>query len=380
VNFDLTDEQRLLTDSVEKLLSAQYTFDRRKRHAAATEGWSRAIWQEFADLGLLGLTFPEELGGFDATPVETMLVMQAFGRHLVVEPYLAGVVLAGGLIAAKGSAAQKRSLLPRIANGKLVGAFAHGERHARYEPFDIETRARRDGTGWVIDGTKSFVIQGSAADLFVVSARVSGIPTDRDGLALFLVQADSPGLRVDGYATRDGSRAADLVLDGVRVGADGCLGEPGNAAEAVEATLAAGAMASCADAVGAMQAALDLTATYLKTRKQFGVPLATFQALQHRLVDMMVALEQARSITMLGTIELANDPAARDRAVSAAKYVVGIAARKISQEAVQLHGGIGMTDEYVVSHLFRRLSGLEKYFGDTSFHLERLAAAEERLF
>lgn len=380
MNFDLTDDQRLLTDSIEKLLAAQYGFDKRRRYAAESCGWSRAIWTQFAELGVLGLAIPEECGGFGATPVETMLVMQAFGRHLVLEPYLASIVLFGGLVASAGSDDQKRELLPRLAGGDLVGAFAHGEAQSRYEPCDVETRARRDGDAWVLDGAKSFVLNGDAADLFVISARVCGTATDRAGLALFLVPAETPGLQVGGYATRDGSHAADLVLAGVRLAADRCLGRPGEAAAAIESAVAAGAMAACAEAVGAMQAAFDMTVAYLKTRKQFGAPLATFQALQHRLVDMLVSLEQARSITMFGTVELAGEPAARDRAVSTAKYVVGRAARKISQEAVQLHGGIGMTDEYVVSHLFRRLSGLEKYFGDTSFHLGRLAASKERLF
>lgn len=379
MDFQLTDDQRLLNDSVERLLAARYAFDRRKRYAAEPGGWSREIWGAFAELGLLGLTLPEEHGGFAASPVETMLVMESFGRHLVLEPYLASVVLAGGLIVAAGSAAQKAELLPRLASGELVGAFAHGEPEARYETAHVATRARRDGGGWVVDGAKSFVLHGDAAGVIVVSARIAGHSADRDGVALFLVRADAPGLTVAGYPTREGLRAADIRLDGVRVADGDVLGRPGEALPLVEKAMAAGAMASCADAVGAMQAAFDMTAAYLKTRKQFGAPLASFQALQHRLVDMMVALEQARSITMYATMKLAEDAGDRDSAVSAAKYVVGKAIRRISQEAVQMHGGIGMTDEYVVSHLFRRLSGMEKYFGDTDFHLGRLAAARERL-
>jgi len=379
MDFQLTDDQRLLNDSVDKLLADRYGFDRRKRYAAEPGGWSREIWSAFAELGLLGLTFPEEHGGFAASAVETMLVMESFGRHMVLEPYLPSIVLAGGLLNTGGSDAQKRDLLPRLASGLLIGAFAHGEPDSRYDVARVITRARRDGDGWIIDGAKSFVPGGNAADLFVVSARIAGAAADADGIGLFLVQADAAGLSVTGYPTREGLRAADLRLAGVRVADDDCLGRPGKALPLVERAFAWGAVAACADAVGAMQAAFELTANYLKTRKQFGAPLASFQALQHRLVDMMVALEQARSITMFATMKLDEDAGDRDSAVSAAKYVVGTAIRKISQEAVQMHGGIGMTDEYVVSHLFRRLSGMEKYFGDTSFHLGRLAAARERL-
>jgi len=379
VNFELTDDQRLLTESVEKLLLARYGFDKRKQYASEPCGWSREIWHAFADLGLMGLTFPEKYGGFGASPVETMLVMQSFGRHLVLEPYLASVILAGGLVSRAGDDRQRQRILPQIASGSLVAAFAHGEPQARYNLADVVTQARREGEGWLIDGAKSFVIQGSGAELFVVSARVAGSPRDTSGIALFLVSADAPGLQVTRYPTREGLHAADLRLSGVRLAAADCLGEPGKALPFIEGAVAAGAMATCADAVGAMQAALDVTASYLKTRVQFGAPLANLQALRHRLVDMLVMLEQARSITMFGTVKLDSVAAERDAAVSASKYIVGTAIRKISQEAVQLHGGIGMTDEYIISHLFRRLSGLEKYFGDADFHLGMLANSRERL-
>jgi alkylation response protein AidB-like acyl-CoA dehydrogenase len=380
MDFELTDDQRLLTDSVEKLLSRRYGFDQRKRYAAEPEGWSREIWRDFAELGLLGLCLPEEYGGLGGTPVETMLVMEALGRHLVLEPYLASIVLAAGAIALSGSDVQKRDLLPRIASGDLLVAFGHGEPQARYHLADVSTRARRDGDAWVLDGRKSFVLHGQSADLLIVSARIAGEANERNGLALFLVPAGVPGLGVTGYRTREGSCAADLELSGVRVAAAGQLGDPGGALPLIERAVAVGTMAVCADAVGAIQAAFDATVAYLKTRRQFGAPLATFQALQHRLVDMLVALEQARSITMFGTLKLDAQAEERDQAVSAAKYIVGKAMKKVGQEAVQLHGGIGMADEYIVSHVFRRLSGLEKYFGDADFHLGRLANSKTRLF
>jgi alkylation response protein AidB-like acyl-CoA dehydrogenase len=380
VDFELDEDQRQIADSVSRLLSARYDFNRRKSYASAPDGWSREMWQAFAELGLLGLTFPPEHGGLGAGAVEIMLVMEAFGGHLVLEPYLASVVMAGSLLTAAGSNVQKSEFLPRIAAGDLVATFAHGEPDARYEVGYTTTRARNDDLGWLLDGVKSVVPHGDSADLFIVSARLAGEDADPDGLALFLVRAGAPGLSVTGYPTRDGLRAADCRLTAVRVSGDDCLGTPGAALPAIERAMAAGAMAVCAEAVGAMKAAFDLTAGYLRTREQFGVSLASFQTLRHRLVDMLVALEQARSITMFGALKLVEDGADRDSAVSAAKYIVGTAIRTISQNAIQLHGAIGMTDEYVVSHLFRRLSGLEKHFGDTGFHLGKLAAAKERLF
>ncbi len=375
MDFDLSDEQRLLKDSVDRLLADRYGFARRRGYLVEPDGWSRALWRQYAELGLLGLPFAEEYGGFGGGGVETMLVMEAFGRVLALEPYLPSVVLCGTALRLAGSDAQKRSLLPLLAEGGLTLAFAHGERQARYDLADVLTTAKpRDG-GWMLDGAKSVVVHGDAADRLIVSARVSGERGDPDGIGLFLVDAQANGVARRAYPMRDGTRAAEIALSAVEIGAGDVLGEPGQALPVIERVVEAGIAAVAAEAVGAMEAMHAMTLEYLKTRQQFGKPIGQNQALQHRAAEMLIALEQGRSMAMLAALSVdAPDAQERARNIAMAKIGVGQAARFVSQNAIQLHGGIGMTEEYAVGHYFRRCMVIEHMFGDISHHLSRVAA------
>jgi alkylation response protein AidB-like acyl-CoA dehydrogenase len=306
-----------------------------------------------------------------------MIVAEAFGRALALEPYLATVVLSGGLMRHGGSDAQRGAILPRVADGSLLLAFAHTERQARYDLADVATAARRDGTGYLIDGEKSVVLAGDAAAKLIVSARVAGSRRDREGLALFIVDAAAPGVTRRDYATVDGLRAADVTLAQVKVGPEGVLGEAGAALPLIERVVDEAMAALSAEAVGAMAAMHELTIDYLRTRKQFGVPIGSFQVLQHRAVDMFVALEQARSMAMLATM-MVGEPDARERrkAIAAAKVQIGRSGRIVGQGAIQLHGGIGMTMEYKVGHYFKRVTAIDTTFGDADFHLGVLAKSD----
>jgi pimeloyl-CoA dehydrogenase small subunit len=379
MDFDLTDEQRLLRDSIDRLLADNYTFEKRRSYLTEAEGWSRALWSRYAELGLLGLPFTEQHGGFGGGGVEIMLVMEAFGRVLALEPYLATIVLAGTALRLAGSDAQQAALLPQIAEGNRLLAFAHGERQARYDLPDVLTKATRKGDSWVIDGAKSVILHGDSADTLIVSARTSGERGDMAGITLFLVDAATNGIARRGYALRDGTRAAEITLSGVEIGTDAVLGEVGGAFPVVERVVEAGIAAMAAEAVGAMETMQAMTLEYLKTRQQFGQPIGRNQALQHRATEMFVALEQGRSMAMLAAMTV-DEPdlgsmgaAERARNISMVKAGIGQAARFVSQNAVQLHGGIGMTEEYAVGHYFRRVMVIEHTFGDTAHHLSRLA-------
>jgi pimeloyl-CoA dehydrogenase small subunit len=371
MDFDLTDEQRLLKDSVDRLIADQYQFEQRKKYMAEPDGWSRAAWQQYAELGLLGLPFAEAHGGFGGGPVETMIVMEAFGRGLVLEPYFATVILGGGLLRRAASAAQQQALLPQVTQGKLKLAFAHVERQSRYDLADVATTARQDGAVWVLDGAKSVVLHGDCADRLLVTARISGDQRDRMGIGLFLVDPSAPGVTRRGYPTQDGLRAAEVTLSNVRVPQSDAMDD---ALPAIEHVVDEATAALCAEAVGTMQAMHETTLEYLKTRQQFGRPIGQFQVLQHRSVDMLVALEQARSMAMFAAVMAGEEDATeRRRAIAAAKVQIGHSGRHIGQEAIQLHGGIGMTMEYKVGHYFKRMTMIDKLFGDADVHLETLA-------
>ncbi len=374
MDFDLTDDQRLLSDSVAKLLAGTYSFEQRKALLKTPGGWSEALWNQFAELGLLGLPIAEEHGGFGGGPVDVMLLMQAFGRHLVLEPYLATVVLGGTALKLAGDAAQQGEILPEIAAGSLKLAFAHSERQSRYDVADVATTARRDAGGWVLEGAKSVVLHGDSADRLIVSARTAGGQDEAMGLSLFIVDAEASGLARRGYALRDGTRAAEVSLSGVRLPAEALLGEVDHALPVIDRVIEAGIAATAAEVIGTCETMQAMTLDYLKTRVQFGKPIGENQALQHRAAEMLIALEQGRSMAMLAAMSVEEpDPAERARAISMAKVGVGQAGRFVSQNAIQLHGGIGMTEEYAVGHFFRRVMVIEHLFGDTATHLDRLA-------
>ena len=372
MDFEPSDDQRLLLESVSRMLADNYNFAQRKTYIAQPEGWSPAIWSQFAELGLLGLPFPEQYGGYGGGAQETMLVMQAFGKALVVEPFFPTVVLGGTAIMIAGTDAQKQAILPAIAEGSLKMAFAHAERQARYDLNDVVTTAKKDGSAWVLDGFKTVVAHGDSADKLVVSARTSGDRYDVEGITLFLVDTNAQGVARRGYITRDETRAADISLSNVRV--TEVLGEVGKGLAIVEKIVEAGIAATAAETVGAMEAMNDMTLEYSKTRVQFGQPIGTYQVVQHRLADMFMTQEQGRSMAMLATMSLDNaDPVERAHDLAMAKVGVGQAGRYVSQSAVQMHGGIGMTEEYAVGHYFRRCMVIERLFGDPAYYLHRLA-------
>jgi pimeloyl-CoA dehydrogenase small subunit len=369
MDFEFSDEQRLLKDSVERLITDRYDFESRKKYMAGGQGWSADVWAQYAELGLLGLPFAEEHGGFGGGAVETMIVMEAFGRGLILEPYFATIILGGGVLRHAASAAQQAALLPLVANGKLKLALAHVERQSRYDLANVTTTARRDGDGFVLNGAKSVVLHGDCADRIIVSARVSGGQRERGGIGLFLV--DAADVARQGYATQDGLRAAEITLSNTRGMA---LGDPEGGLAVLERVIDEAIAALAAESVGLMSEMHELTVEYLKTRQQFGRPIGQFQVLQHRSVDMFVALEQARSITLYATMMAGDDNAAeRARAMAATKVQIGRSGRHVGQECIQLHGGIGMTAEYKAGHYFKRMTMIDKMYGDADTHLAALA-------
>jgi len=373
MDFEYSDEQKLLAETLRKFLNTGYSFDARAKIMAGPAGYSEDVWAVLAEMGILSVPFDAEHGGFGGTTVDMMVVMEALGEFLVVEPYLA-TILGGRFVARGGSRPQQRRILPALIQGKLKMAFAQTERGARWDLRHVATRAARAGDGYVLDGEKSVVLHGGAADLLVVSARTSGGERDASGISLFLVERGAPGVSVSEYRTLDNLRVADVKLAGVRVGADALLGREGHGFELADEVVDYATALVCAEAVGAIKYAHDATLDYLKTRRQFGVPIGTFQALQHRMVDILISYEQARSIACLACVKVeATDADERRRAVSAAKIKIADACRHVSQEAVQLHGGMGMTEELKISHTFRRLTSIAQAFGDADHHLERFS-------
>jgi pimeloyl-CoA dehydrogenase small subunit len=376
MDFDLSEEQRLLKESVDGLLKTSYDFDQRKKYHGEKGGWSRSVWSKLAEQGLLGLPFSEADGGFGAGAVETMIVMEALGKALVLEPYLATVVIGGGFLRRGGSAAQKEAYLPDIIDGSRTLAFAQLEKNSRYDVSDVSTSAKKKADGFVIDGEKFVVLNGETADTLVVTARTGGGQRDRSGIGVFLVPANARGISIKGYPTQDGLHAADISFTGVEVGADAAIGDPDDALPLIEAVVDDARIALCAEAVGLMDESLKATVEYLKTRTQFGVPIGSFQVLQHRAADMFVAVEQARSMAMFATMASDFDDAKeRATAVSAAKVQIGKSLRFVGEQSIQLHGGIGMTMEAKIGHYFKRLTMIENTFGDSDYHLRRVTEA-----
>jgi alkylation response protein AidB-like acyl-CoA dehydrogenase len=412
VDFNYTQEQQMLADTVERFIADSYSLDVRCRLAASERGFSDDYWQQFAEMGLLGLVVPEQYGGLGSSAVETLIVMQAVGRGLVLEPYWSSAVVAARLIAASGTADQKAQWLPAIADGSKRLALATFEPQARFDLTHISARAERASTGYVVNARKAVVHDAAGADALIVSARTRGDDSDRSGVGLFLIDATTPGVHVESFPNIDGRRSAEVTLRDVTIGADAVLGQLENGFEALEYAVDVGLAALCAEAVGCMEELIAITAEHLRGRRQFGRPIGTFQALQHRIAEMAIATEQARSAALLAAAHLELEPAhlaaghfaaghreaghpeaghpeadpvaagiaaadrdaadslPRHRAVSAAKALIGRSGRTVGQLAVQLHGGMGMTDELAVGHYFKRLTCIEMTWGNSDHHTE----------
>jgi alkylation response protein AidB-like acyl-CoA dehydrogenase len=372
VDFDYSEEQHLLADSVARFVREEYSFEARRAIVKSPRGYAEPNWQLFAELGWLALPVAEEDGGLGGSLTDLAILFEHFGKGLVLEPYLATVVLGAGLVSELGSPSQREAMLPALVAGELQLAVAFAEPQSRYSLSHIHSTAERSAEDWTLTGRKCVVLNATAADVLLVSAR------DAAGdIGVFRVPRDSEGLTLHGYATIDGGRAADLELAGVRLPADALLGTPAAGLGALGRVIDRATLCVCAEALGAMDALLWKTVEYTKTRRQFGVAIASFQALQHRMAGMFIELEQSRSILMMALMAAeAGEELAR--AVSAAKSRIGRAARRIGQEAIQLHGGIGVTDELDVGHYFKRLTAIETLFGNTDFHLRRFGEAHDR--
>jgi alkylation response protein AidB-like acyl-CoA dehydrogenase len=375
MDFSLNEEQQLLKDSVDRFIRENYDLADRRKLVASADGFSRDHWRIMAELGWLGAALPEDYGGIGGGPVETMVIMEGFGRGLVVEPYFASVVLGGTLVQKGATDALKSELLPKLAEGSLQLAFAFAERQSRYDLFDVETSAAKSGGAYRLNGHKGVVLDGAAADTIVVSARTAGGRRDKAGLTLFAVGGDAKGVTRRRYRTIDGLRAAEITFENVEVPADAVIGAVDGAMPLIEDVARRGIAALAAEAVGIMDRMQSLTNEYLKTRQQFGRPLGKFQALQHRMVDILIACEESRSAALVATLRLDDEDASqRDKAVAAAKVKIGQCGRFVGQSAIQLHGGMGMTDEMHISHYFKRLSMIDTLFGDHAYHLKRYQA------
>lgn len=370
MDIQFTEEQELLRSSVQRVLRDQYEFDKRRKILASEEGFSRKQWEAFAELGLLAAPFSEDAGGLGGGPLSTMIIMQEFGRHLVVEPFVETVVLAGGLIESAGSPDQKQGFIPGIIDGTKIWALAWTEKKSRFDFANVTTTARRDGNDYVLSGEKTAVIAAPWADYLIVSARTSGHDNDRAGVSLFVVDRRVAGVDLQSFKTIDGRRAAEIRLRDVR---GQLLGKEGEGIAALEACRDRAIGALCAEAVGAMSELNSATLEYSKTRKQFGVTIGSFQVLQHRMVDMFIAHQEALSLMQHLNLSISGGEAGLSRLASGAKTKIGYAARFVADQAVQLHGGMGMTDELNVGHYFKRISSINIQFGDPAFHVQRYA-------
>jgi alkylation response protein AidB-like acyl-CoA dehydrogenase len=371
MDFNLSQEQILLRDSVERFVADKYAFSDRRKLIFSERGYSDKHWQLFAEMGWLGLPFETQYGGFDGTAVDVAIVMEALGRALVLEPYLSTVLMGGGLIAAAGSEAQKEDIIPQIIAGTLTLAFAYLEPQSRFNPADVETTVEKSGEGFILNGCKSVVYQGSTADKIIVSARSHGAPRAQEGISLFLVDQGRPGIGRKDYKTLDGQWASDFTFTDLELTDNALLGVEGEAIEPIEQTLDRVISAVCAEAVGAMASANAITRDYIQVREQFGVPIGSFQVLQHRWVDMHMEAEMAKSMSDVLAMRLRDSDEDSATMVAAAKVRVGRAALAVGQGAIQLHGGIGMTDECAIGHYYKRLMMIDILFGTQDYHASR---------
>ncbi len=374
MDFSLTDEQAMLADSVERFIANDYDFDSRMSIAESDAPFSNDIWRSFAEMGWTAMLFSEQDGGFDGGAIELMLIMEQFGRGLVVEPFLANVVLAGGVIKRSPAGARRSELIDGIITGELQTALACDEPQSRGNAANVKTQAVKTADGFVLNGRKALVLNGGAAGTVIVPARTSGAQTDESGITLFVVSANSAGLDRKIYATVDAHGAAELEFNDVQVSADAVLGPVDGGYPLLRDTLADAVLAVCAESMGIQRAMLDKTVDYSKNRIQFGVPIGSFQALQHRMVDMLVCCEETRSLLYWSAMLLADGDPQAARALCALKHQVGTAGRQVAKEAVQLHGGMGVTWELDIAHYFKRQSSIQLQFGSADQHLERFAA------
>jgi hypothetical protein len=378
MDFNFTEEQTMIRDSLARLLKDQYDFDTRRKVVASKEGWRPKMWAQFAELGLLAAPFSEEDGGLGGGPIDAMVVMEEFGKGLVVEPFLQSVVIGGGFLK-RGTEGQKAEHLAPMIAGERVFAFAYAEPKGRYNLADLETTAKKDGAGWKISGHKAVVVGAPWASHLIVTARTAGGRRDTKGIGVFIVAKDAKGVTTRDYPTVDGRRASEVHFDNVSVGADAAIGDAANGLPLIERVTDEAIAALCAEACGAMKVAQTMTVEYSRQRKQFGTPIGKFQVLQHKMVDMFMEAEQSVSMTYMATLKLDEDDVTRKKAASAAKVRIGQAGRFVGQNAIQIHGGMGMTDELAIGHYFKRLTIIDSEFGNVDHHLKRytdLSAAD----
>ncbi|MBI1255212.1 MAG: pimeloyl-CoA dehydrogenase small subunit [Hyphomonas sp.] len=378
MDFNFTEEQTMIRDSLARLIKDQYDFDTRRKVVASKEGWRPKMWAQFAELGLLAAPFSEEDGGLGGGPIDAMVVMEEFGKGLVVEPFLQTVVVGGGFLKRATEGQKAEHLAPMIA-GERVFAFAYAEPKGRYNLADLETTAKKDGAGWKISGHKAVVVGAPWASHLIVTARTAGGRRDTKGIGVFIVAKDARGVTTRDYPTVDGRRASEVHFDNVAVGADAVIGDAENGLPLIERVTDEAIAALCAEACGAMKVAQTMTVEYSRQRKQFGTPIGKFQVLQHKMVDMFMEAEQSVSMTYMATLKLDEDDVTRKKAASAAKVRIGQAGRFVGQNAIQIHGGMGMTDELAIGHYFKRLTIIDSEFGNVDHHLKRytdLSAAD----
>jgi len=374
MDFSFSEEQTMLGDSVARFIDDNYDFETRQSIAASDANFSPEMWQSFAELGWTAVMFEEDDGGFGGGPVDLMLIMQQFGRGLVVEPFLACIVLAGGILRRAASPAQKEQWLPGLIEGTTQAALAFAEPQSRFNLADIATTAVADGDGYVINGNKTFVLNGGNADLLIIPARVAGAQTDPNGITLFAIASSSDGLHVSRYATVDGAQAAEISLKDVRVDADSVLGEPLQGLPVLRSVIDEATLGICAEAVGIIRTMHDKTVEYSRNRVQFGVPIGSFQALQHRMVETLIACEQCYSLLLRTVMLCAAGDEHSPAAISALKYQVGTAGELVAKEAVQIHGGMGVSWELDIAHYFKRMTAIDLTFGNADHHLDRYVA------
>lgn len=374
MDFSLSDEQQMLQDSIARFVQNDYDFDSRCKTMRGDLGYNPDHWKLFAELGWLMVPFSEEDGGLGGSAADIMIVMEELGKGIVIEPFIATAIIGGGLISKAGNPQQKEALIGSIMDGSLQLAFAYTEPTSRYQLNDVATTAEKSANGFTLNGHKAVVLNGGIANKIIVSARTSGKQTDTSGISLFVVDADTAGVDVHPYRTQDGGRAAEIRFNNVQVSQEQLLGSEGEALPVIESVLERATLAVCAEAVGAMEAAVAKTVEYTKTRVQFGVPIAKFQALQHRMADMFIEQQQAKSIVLMAALKLDQAEGDAAKAVAAMKSLVGRAARKVGQESIQIHGGIGVTDELDVGHYFKRITMIEILFGNSDYQTQKFAA------